>query len=180
VWPPLPPFPKRALIDIAPNSLNLRSEGRWITAYIELTEGYNISDINISTILLNNTIPAELKPTAIGDYDDDGIPDLMVKFNRTALTSYIYHALEIKYGNVTLTLSGNLIDGTPFKGSDTIKIIFGGDANGDGSVDSTDLGIFGVAWSTGPYNPNCDFNRDSVVDSTDYGLLATNYGATIP
>lgn len=50
----------------------------------------------------------------------------MVKFDRTELTSYIYHVLGIKYGNVTLTISGNLMDGKVFEGSDTIKVIRGG------------------------------------------------------
>jgi hypothetical protein len=176
-----------ARIDVDPDALNLKSKGRWITAYVELPEGYNVSDIDVYSIMLNNTFPVSLLPnppvpvpTEIGDHDDDGIPDLMVKFNRTELTSYIYHDLGIKYGDVTLTISGNLTDGTPFEGSDTIRVIFVGDVNDDGVIDSTDLGAFGVAWSNDPYEPDCDFNSDGVVDSTDYGLLATNYGATVP
>jgi hypothetical protein len=176
-----------AVIDIAPDLLNLKSKGEWITCYIELPEGYNVSDIDIYSIRLNDTFPVSLLPkppvpvpTEIGDHDDDGIPDLMVKFNRTELTSHIYHVLGITYGNVMLRITGNLTDGTPFEGSDTIRVIFVGDVNHDSAIDSTDLGIFGVAWSNGPYNPNCDFNCDGVVDSTDYGLLAINYGVTVP
>jgi hypothetical protein len=183
----LPPPVVTATVDIDPDTLNLKSKGQWITSYIELPGGYNVSDIDIYSIRLNDTFPVSLLPyppvpgpMEIGDYDSDGIPDLMVKFNRTALTSYIYDVLGIKYGDVTLTISGNLTDGTLFEGIDTIKVIFVGDINDDGSIDSTDLGIFGVAWSNNPYNPDCDFNSDGVIDSTDYGLLATNYGATIP
>ena len=51
--------------------------------YIELPEGYKPSDIDISSIRLEGTIPAEVRPYAIGDNDKDGIPDLMVKFNRS-------------------------------------------------------------------------------------------------
>jgi hypothetical protein len=52
-----------------------------------------------------------------------------------------------------------------------------GDVDGDRVVDSTDYGIFGVAWPPGPYNVACDFNNDGVIDSTDYGMLGANWGA---
>jgi len=167
-------------LDVDPDTLNLRSKGNWVTAYIEFLGSYNVTDIDVTSISLNGTIPVDAEaPIAIKDHDNDTVPDLMVKFNRAALTSYIYHDLGITYGNVTLTITGNLTDETPFEYSDTIRVIFVGDVNDDGVIDSTDLGIFGVAWPESPHNPDCDFNGDGVVDSTDYGLLATNYGATV-
>ena len=116
----------RAVIDIKPDALNLGSEGEWITAYIELPEGYNVADINISTVMLNGTIPVDpLAPTAMGDYDSDGVPDLMIKFDRATVISYIMGNIDIegRFATTTLTITGYLNDGTPFQGSDTIKII---------------------------------------------------------
>jgi len=115
-----------ATVDILPQSLNLRSKGKYITGYIELPEGYDVNDINVSSIILDDIIPAEPKPTAIGDYDGDGILDLMVKFNRAEVVSYILDNIDIeeKFTTVTLTITGYLNDGTPFQGSDTIKIIY--------------------------------------------------------
>jgi flagellar hook assembly protein FlgD len=111
-----------ATIDIDPDTLNLKSKGKWITAYIEIP-GYDVSKINISSILLNGTVPAEtnqkygfVKDPEIGDYDNDGIPDLMVKFDRSAVEEIV------SPGNVTLTLTGE-INGRSFEGSDTIKVI---------------------------------------------------------
>lgn len=115
-----------AVIDIKPDALNLGSEGEWITAYIELPEGYNVADINISTVMLNGTVPVDPSaPTAIGDYDSDGVPDLMIKFDRNAVIYYILDNIDIegRFATTTLTITGNLNDGTPFQGSDTIKII---------------------------------------------------------
>jgi len=117
-----------ATVDIDPDTLNLVSKGKWITCYIELPEGYDVNDIDVSTILLNDTITAEMHPAGIGDEDDDGIPDLMVKFDRAEVTSYIIANVnmtklyEEKFMTITLTITGNLNDDTPFKGSDTIRI----------------------------------------------------------
>jgi len=161
-------------------------------------QGYNVSDIDVSTVMLNGTIPVSLLdvpapepvPTEIGDYDSDGIPDLMVKFNRTELTSYIYHVLGIKYGNITLIITGNLTDGTMFEGSDTIRVNFAGDIDGDWDVDPFDYTNFRVAFgSKGPpqvpepdpnYNPEADFDRYGNVDPFDYSTFRLNYGAHIP
>jgi hypothetical protein len=119
-----------ANIDVNPDSLNLRSKGTWITAYIEFPEGFDVNNINVSSILLNNTIPVALSaPATIDDYDNDGIPDLMVKFDRTAVIQYILAHVNmtelIEEGSmtITLTITGKLEDGTPFKGTDTIRII---------------------------------------------------------
>jgi parallel beta-helix repeat protein len=120
-----------ATVSIIPNTLNLRSNLKYVTAYIELPEGYNVSDINVSSILLNNTIPVDPDaPTTIGDYDSDGIPDLMVKFNGTEVIEYILRninmtqLIEERFMTITLTVTGKLKDGTPFQGSDTIKIVY--------------------------------------------------------
>ena len=115
---------RSALIDIDPKSLNLVSKGNWITAYIELGKSFDMQKVNVSSIMLNGTIPVgAYAPVAIGDYDKDGIPDLMVKFSRSAVTSYI-HNQGIRHGRVTLMITGKLKDGTPFEGNDVIKVIF--------------------------------------------------------
>jgi hypothetical protein len=116
----------RANIDVTPNTLNLRSNGYWITAYVELTESFDVHNINVSSILLNKTIPvAQSAPVAIGDYDNDGIPDLMVKFDRATVESWIYQSVGMRY-SVQLTITGKLLDRTSFEGTDTISVIWNG------------------------------------------------------
>ena len=52
-----------------------------------------------------------------------------------------------------------------------------GDINGDGSVDSSDLGILIALWNTSAKgNPEADINRDGTVDSADIGLLVGGWG----
>lgn len=104
-------------IDIDPDTLNLASKGKWITCYIGLPEGHDVADIDPSTVLLDGTIQAELKPTEIGDYDEDGTADLMVKFSRAGVGASLSAGDEVK-----LTITGELLDGTPFEGSDTIRV----------------------------------------------------------
>jgi len=71
---------------------------------------------DVSTILLNDAIPAELHPTENGDYDEDGVADRMVKFDRAEVMALL------SVGEATLTITGEVND-TPFEGSDTIEAI---------------------------------------------------------
>ena len=118
-----------ATADISPKALNLGSKGKRITAYIELPEGYDVRDINVSTVMLNDTISAEPRPIAVGDYDEDGITDLMVKFDRAKVIQYILDNIDIvklyekKFMTITLTVTGKLYDGTPFQGTAIIRLI---------------------------------------------------------
>jgi parallel beta-helix repeat protein len=106
-----------ATIDFDPDTLNLKSKGKWVTVYIELPEGYNVMDINPSSIKLNGTL-AEQSPMIIGDYDEDDIPDLMVKFDR----SYVQESLK-PGDEVEIIVTMELNDGTGFEGTDYIRVI---------------------------------------------------------
>jgi thiol-disulfide isomerase/thioredoxin len=72
-----------AKVTIEPDTLNLQSKDKWITAYIELSSGYDPSDIIVPTVMMNDFVLAESNPTKIGDHDGNGVPDLMVKFAKT-------------------------------------------------------------------------------------------------
>jgi len=108
-------------VDIHPETLNLESNGKWITAHIELPECYEVSNINITTVRLE-TIPA-----AWGNVEGN---KLMVKFDRQAvgyILSGLYHMAPPPAKNyVELTITGEFFDGTSFEGSDTIRVIYKG------------------------------------------------------
>lgn len=114
--------PPTTIIDIDPDVLNMMGKGKWITGYIELPAGLDVNNIDITTVTISDidgismNIPAAGRPTSVGDYDNDGVPDLMVKFVRNAVTGAGFAA-----GNHQLTISGSLAGGQTFNGSDTIR-----------------------------------------------------------
>jgi hypothetical protein len=179
-----------AEVHITPGTLNLKSKGKWITAYIQPPAGYNPEDIDATTILLNETVPPVLDPKYdfvtdpneyIVDHNGDGVLERMVKFNKTEVASYICNIIGIQYGNVTLAITGEA-DGTPFEGTDTIKVLFPGDADDDGDVDPHDFYIFSGCYGMNNENPSynslADFNEDGYINSEDFYILSGNYGKT--
>jgi len=105
------------VIDFDPNVLNLRSRRRVVTVYIELPEGYDVEQIDVSSIRLNESIPRLIWPTAIGDHNNDGIPDLMVKFDWREVQKLVEVGESIK-----ITVTGE-VEGVEFEGIDTIRVI---------------------------------------------------------
>jgi len=184
-------IPLAARIAFDHDVLNLKSKGNWITAYIELPDGYNVSDIDVSRIRLNGTISAELEPIAIGDYDNDAVPDMMVKFNRTDVIDYVL-SKGVEYGNVTLTITGQVVStGKPartiaFEGSSDIKVSsLIGDVNCDGIVNIFDatlaLQCYGSKEGSPNWNPNANFAEEwDRINLYDVITLIYHYGQTSP
>ena len=79
------------------------------------TQVDDVADIDVGTILLESLLGVQHS-----DIQDDV---LMVKFDRQDVIIYIEDILGITSGDVTLTVTGELTDGTPFEGSDTIRVI---------------------------------------------------------
>ncbi|MBE0516081.1 MAG: hypothetical protein IBX41_01650 [Methanophagales archaeon] len=114
--------PIPATVVIEPETLNLKSKGKWITAYIiELSDGYVVGDIDIESVQLlydGKSVGAEW-----GEVQDDG--RLMVKFDRSEVTEILEVGEE-----VDITVTGKT-DETEFEGSDTIRVIDKGGKNSD-------------------------------------------------
>lgn len=103
--------------DFSPGILNLPSRGLRVTGYLEPLSPFAASDIDVASIRLNGTVPVDpAAPTALGDHDGNGIPDLMVKFNRAAVE------LTVSEGDdVAITVTGTM-DGQSFTGTDQIIV----------------------------------------------------------
>ena len=105
------------VVTFQPDTLNLKSKGEVVTVYIELPNGHDVNNIDVSTIRLNGVVPALTDPTNVGDYDNDGVSDLMVKFNRSEVESILSVGDE-----VAIAVIGK-VNSSVFEGVDHIRVI---------------------------------------------------------
>jgi hypothetical protein len=118
-------------LKLEPNTLNLKSNGNYITAFIELPSSHDINEVEISSIMLQvagYSYSVDLSAAInIGDYNGNGISDLMIKFQRQPVVNNLktidYSTLLGKSVDVNFVVSGSLIDGTSFGCSDTLSIL---------------------------------------------------------
>lgn len=97
-----------ASIRIEPETMNLESKGV-ITALIKLPDGYDINDINPSTIQCFSAIATKTNTTGNGT--------MIAKFDREDL-------VDVPLGDeVVFTVVGCLYDGAHFEGMDIIRVI---------------------------------------------------------
>lgn len=97
-------------LDIDPDTLNLKSRGRWITAYLR-TDSAKAEDINASSLVLNDIVSP-----AWWDIQDENV--LMVKFDRAAV-----QAILPVSDSVNIEITGQWMDGEGFEAHDTIRVI---------------------------------------------------------
>jgi len=108
-----------ATVDIKPETLNLKSSGKWITVLIKLPVDYKVTDIDTGTIRLEDSLQPQ---KTIVDLDEQ---ILVTKFLREKLTA------SLPVGEVTLTITGQLLNETEFAGSDTLRVISPGSDKGN-------------------------------------------------
>jgi hypothetical protein len=104
----------QAKIKIKPKALNRKSKGKWILCSIELESGYNVSDIVVDSIALND----EVKAVRVKNPKRKHKKKLHVAFNRSEVQDLLADAGR----SALLTVTGSLQDGTTFQGQETIKI----------------------------------------------------------
>lgn len=105
---------------ITPKSLNLESKGNWINCIIRFPDGYDVLDVDTSTIRLNETI------NRVWAKISEKEKSVVVKFDRSEVQDILSTITE---NPVSLSVSGKLTDGTAFQGSDTIAIVRKAKAN---------------------------------------------------
>ncbi|MDD5700701.1 MAG: HYR domain-containing protein [Dehalococcoidales bacterium] len=117
---------EEATVDVEQDIIDLKASCKPIAVYIEVP-GKDVHQIDVKTIKLNGIVPAYQDKqgvsifcaniSKIGDYDEDGIPDLKVKFNCNA----VKEILEVG-DNVEITITGE-VEGVAFSGNDYVKVI---------------------------------------------------------
>jgi hypothetical protein len=121
------------VVEIEPRVLNPRSRGSWITSRICMPENCDPGDIDVLTVMLNETVPAEPHPAAVHGQC------LMMKFARSAVIEALAcgDAVEVR-------VTGE-VAGETFAGADTIgvlcKVPKPGSSDG-GELTKPGLGLF--------------------------------------
>jgi hypothetical protein len=111
------PAPIEVGLEFTPSTLNLASRGQWVTGFLEPTPPFGASDIDIASIRLNGTVPVDpAAPTALADHNGNGVPDLMVKFNRAAVE------LSLPDGDTVPVHVTGTVDGQSFLGTEYIRV----------------------------------------------------------
>jgi dipeptidyl aminopeptidase/acylaminoacyl peptidase len=101
-----------AEIDVNPDVINLKSKGNWITVYITLPDGYNVYDIDSTTLKmqLSNSYLEATRGSVQGNL-------FMAKFDRTRFKSLINGTT----GNITVIITG-MVGDTEFEGTDLVFV----------------------------------------------------------
>lgn len=104
-----------AEIEFEPETLNRKGEGKWVKVEIELPHGYRAADVDISSIRLEGTVPAENSPYHIQHKKERD--ELTVKFRRSAVIAVLPEGKH-----VPVHVTGN-VGSTQFEGVDIIRVI---------------------------------------------------------
>ena len=103
------------LTKITPSTLNIKGNSEWVTCHLRLPEGSNASDIKLETVMLEGVIAADWLVF------NENNQIAMIKFSGLAVRDYLI--AQDLLGEVELTVTGELTDGTTFALSDTITVI---------------------------------------------------------
>ena len=125
-----------AHLEVTPKTLNLGSQGRWITAEVELPEGYHPAEVKVESVLLEGAVSADYSQGNTGNAGHDGGRGLSFRFDRSAVE------LLLSEGNhVPVVIAGEIADKAWFLGVDEIKVIDGPSASSPVGTARQDVGV---------------------------------------
>jgi hypothetical protein len=118
--------PIAAVVDLKPETLEWRGTGVPVTGFIELGDRRDVASIDRSSVRLclgldpcADGVPISGKPK-LGDADGDGIRDLKVAFDRSAVAALV--AGLVLPVDVTFAVSG-LVGPDHFVGRDVVRLV---------------------------------------------------------
>ena len=116
-----------------PNSVNLKSKGVLPVAILG-TDEFDVNNVNIDSLLFGDALLIDFGGTAVSplrsgleDVSGDGLMDLILKFSTRDLVEFGALGLDTVEG----LLTGELLDGTPFAGMDSIRLVPPNGSNGN-------------------------------------------------
>jgi hypothetical protein len=111
----------QARVDVVPNTINLKSRGRFITVFVGVP-GHDATEIDLSSLVVSvdgNGAPSLVADgLGIGDHDGDGVSDVMLRLSRADVV-----ALAPPGRAVPFEVTGALKDGALFTGADGVRVI---------------------------------------------------------
>ncbi|MCH7752719.1 MAG: hypothetical protein IH898_11265, partial [Planctomycetes bacterium] len=122
-------LPEAALVDIKPggsaNPVNLKSKGVLPVAILG-TDEFDVTEVDFDSLLFGDPLLIDNGGTAVSplrsgleDVNGDGLLDLTLKFSTRDLVEFG----ALGFDTVEGLLTGELLDGTPFEGLDSIRIV---------------------------------------------------------
>jgi len=142
-----------ALVDIKPgsfpNSVNLKSKGVLPVAILG-TDVFDVKNVDITTLMFgdpNGSTAVSPLRSALEDVSGDGLLDLTLKFSTADLVEYEALGPDTIEG----LLTGEMVDGTPFAGMDSIRIVPPNGSKGNSLQISavpepSTLALTGIGW----------------------------------
>lgn len=107
-----------AALDITPTMLNPESPGKWVKARMELTDEYDISEVDPGSVMLQYAVyAADISGAKEGDGNRGGSHDLFSMFDRTAVTDVLP-----KGEHVPVVIAGEIPGKAWFFGVDSITV----------------------------------------------------------
>ena len=184
-----------------PNPLNRNSHGMMPAAILG-TDDFDAAQIDVSSVLISRAdgvggsaapnegprgphtvvedvgTPFDGEPCDCHELGGDGVVDLFMHFQ----TQDVVEALELDDlppGTfVELTVTGVLLDKTPFTANDCIRLVPSGDMDGDGAVGAMDLIMLISSWGFCAECIDCalDLDGDCSVGAGDLLILLASWG----
>jgi hypothetical protein len=107
--------PLTVVVKVTPKVINLRSKGGWIICTVQFPDEHSVSNVDTETVVLNE----QIRPMSCTT--DEKANNLVVKFDRG--DTEVQQLIGDSEGEIPLTITGELIDGTKFAGSDIITVL---------------------------------------------------------
>jgi parallel beta-helix repeat protein len=102
-------------VELSPRVLQPTARARWVTAWLEPPAPFTVAKIDLASVRVNGVAVAPAAEASVGDHDRDALPDLQLRFERTAFERVLTESEE-----QSVTITGR-IGNRNFSGSDAIR-----------------------------------------------------------
>jgi hypothetical protein len=106
-----------AEVDVKPDSLNRKSNGKYLTGYLELGYGLDVNYVDDLKLVVSGHNEVSAAKVEVTDFNNNGIADLTIKFDRSQVTE------DIDTGEVEVALTGTIFEYYHFQETDTISVV---------------------------------------------------------